>query len=128
MTYVDTNVLVGFWNVNDSQHTKARRLLPSVTLPIVIHEYVFIETINILIQRGTKEIADAFIEELGINKDIVFQASDFLLRTETSEVFLKENSRALSFTDTMLLVKSRTNNVLTFDKHLNTAITRAKKR
>lgn len=127
MTYVDTNVLVGFWNDKDNQHQKARRLLPKATLPLIVHEYVFIETINVLIQRGTKEIANAFIQELNINKDLVFQASDFLLRTEASDAFLQSSSRSLSFTDTMLLVKSKTHDVLTFDEPLAKAIAKAKK-
>ena len=124
-SFIDSSVLVGFFNEEDVLHQKALSLLESIEKPLLIHEYVALETTTLLMVRSGKPIADEFLRVLLGNADfkIVFSSeANFLL---TSEVFAK-NKTKLSFTDAALLELSSTYPVLTFDEALMRAIKKRK--
>jgi predicted nucleic acid-binding protein len=121
-TLMDSNVLVAFFNEDDSLHEKALKVTLAAPRPLIVHEYVVQETATILMLRAGKVLADAFILTVLGNADFSIlhsTAPTFLL---TIKNFIGSKTKQLSFTDSALLALSKQYSVLTFDDALNRAI------
>ncbi len=122
-TLIDSSVLVASRNDKDLLHARAIKNLRDAELPLVIHEYVLLETATVLINRASKATADIFIRAVLGNSafSILYSTEqDFLTVVET----FTSNRMKLSFTDTALLFLSGEYTVLTFDESLSRAIKR----
>jgi predicted nucleic acid-binding protein len=119
---IDSNVLVAFFHEDDSQHEKALKVTLAAPRPLIVHEYVVLETATILMLRAGKGIADTFIRTVLGNADFSLLHSTtptFLLAMKS---FIGHKTKQLSFVDAALLALSPAYSVLTFDEALNRAI------
>jgi predicted nucleic acid-binding protein len=121
-TLVDTNVLVAFYNETDALHEKAQKGLGLTEKPLFVHEYVAIESINVLMSRVSKAAADDLIDTFLNNADYELILSSENTFLTTSNEFTQGKSKQLSFVDSCLLTLSNEYEVLTFDDALNRAI------
>ncbi len=120
-SYIDSSVLVGFFNEKDSLHKKAQTVMQAANKPLLIHEYIALETASVLLVRAGKVTADAFLKQVLNNTNFNYVISDEVSFLEAAELFMRNKSK-LSFIDIKLLVLSRTNEVITFDDALARAI------
>jgi predicted nucleic acid-binding protein len=121
-TLVDSSVLVALYNEEDSQHEKAKKAFSTTQRPLVVHEYVAIECINIALKRTEKAEADIFLDILLHNSDYeILYAQDSGFLSAVAE-FKKNKTKQLSFVDTALLSLADGYDILTFDETLNRAI------
>ena len=121
-TIVDSSILVAFFNEKDPSHDRALKVMLAAPRPLIIHEYVFLETATVLMLRADKETADAFILNALTNADVrMLHGSEplFLLAIKN---FMGNKTKQLSFADSALLALSSQYKVLTFDDALNRAI------
>lgn len=121
-TLIDSNVLVAFFHEDDSLHEKALKATFATPRPLIIHEYVMLETATILMLRAGKALADTFIRTVLGNADFSILHSTtptFLLAIKS---FMGSKTKQLSFADAALLALSPAYSVLTFDDALNRAI------
>lgn len=119
---LDTSVWVAFLNTEDSQHTKAQKLMDEMTDQVLVPEYVLVETASVLKNYRRHAEAIEFVK-MTLADAATFISSDSLVY-ETGELFCSRND-GLSFIDTALLVLSETYRVITFDKRLQKEINRA---
>ena len=121
-TLIDSNVLIAFFHEDDALHEKAVKLMLAAPRPLIVHEYVVLETATILMLRAGKSLADAFIRTVLGNADFSMLHSTtptFLLGIKN---FIGSKTKQLSFADAALLALSPAYSVLTFDEALNRAI------
>lgn len=122
MTILDSNIWISFFYDPDSQHERARQLMKEVAKPIVIPEYVFTEVSTVLAQLGDKRLANAFIDSITDNGDVIilpFENNEF---DRTIKLFRAYGKKNLSFVDMSLVFLAQTFQVLTFDRKLEKAI------
>ena len=120
-TVVDSSVLVAGLHREDALHVHGKTALEESEKPILVPEYIAIETATTLIRVAGKPIADIFVRSLFDNKDILVLPSSLEQFAEAVETFLSSNGK-LSFIDCSLLALSRSHEVVTFDKVLAKAI------
>lgn len=120
-TLVDTSVLVAALHTSDSLHEKAITALAEVEKPLLIHEYVALETATVLMIRAGKPKADAFLASVLAYEDFELLYSSETLFSATATAFMAKNHK-LSFADSALVSLSGTYEVLTFDKALIRAL------
>jgi len=122
MTILDSNVWIGFLYKDDALHKKAEKIFQLCEKPIVIPEYIAIETSSVLSQKAGKRIADGFLELIMQSKDVeaLFAEDQFFI--EVIEFFKHGKEKRLSFIDVALLYLSRSYQIITFDKNLEKAL------
>jgi predicted nucleic acid-binding protein len=118
MLILDANVWIGLFNVEDSQHKKAKNIFAEINGEILIPEYILVEVLNVLTEKASKKHADKFLSMVvaGDEIEIGFSSKDFLFRV--IQQFLMHEGKKLSFIDQSLLYLSQFHKVITFDKHL----------
>ena len=126
MDLFDTNVWVAIANEDDSLHGKALKAFARATRPIILPEYVLVETGNILTYRAGKPFADRFLDEAVNNSDIELLYAGKETVLHAIRFFQAFPHPGLSFVDTFLLYLSTAHNVITFDKQLDKLIRRSK--
>lgn len=122
---VDSSVLVAALHHEDALHDRGVRALESAAAPVIVSEYVAVETIGVLTARKHKPSAAVLIRALAEGGSLLFRPSTPLLFGETARYFLTTTKR-LSFIDCSLIVLSRDFDILTFDKALAKAIRKEK--
>jgi len=116
-TLIDSSVLVASRNEGDSLHSRAIKAMSLADKPLVVHEYVLLETATALQMRASKLIANIFVKAMFENsafKILFSNESDFI---KTTSIFLGNRTK-LSFVDAALLALSDKYSVLTFDEAL----------
>ncbi len=130
MILLDTNVFVGAIAQDDGLHEKAENALASVTEPILLHEYVYIETLSVLATRhGMDEVAKflSLVTEQISRGGIEFALSDPEQLRRMTMLFIEQSKGVLSFTDVAILYLSQYYEAMTFDKDLARSIEKQKK-
>ncbi len=122
MVIIDSSVWVAFFNKNDSQHDKAKKIFNGLKLKVILPEYVFIEVSTILLMKAGKKIAEKFIEIAQDNSDVEIYLSNGDLFLDTVRLFKNSAQKKLSFVDISLLFLSESYKIITFDKNLQKAI------
>lgn len=125
MIIFDSNIWIAFFNISDSQHKKAEKILENISGKIFITEYVILEVSSVLLFKVNKGVANKFIEIVLNNKDIEILFSDKDFFQGTLGCFQNEKTGKLSFIDVSFLYLSNFYNVFTFDKKLEEAIRKA---
>ncbi|MDB5237602.1 MAG: hypothetical protein JWL88_704 [Parcubacteria group bacterium] len=120
-TLVDSSVLVASRNNKDSLFNQAIEALRSAEKPLILHEYVVLETATVLMTRAGKPLADTFVNNVLGNADFQLLRSSEADFISTIEAFTQTRTK-LSFTDVALLTLSSQYTILTFDKALERAI------
>ncbi len=120
-TLVDSSVLVAAKNKNDTLHDRAVEALAKAELPLIVHEYVVLETATVLLNRASKDVAETFIQQVLKNASFSLLFSSQLSFLAAASSFIKSTSK-LAFTDATLLALSDIHTVLTFDETLAKAI------
>ncbi|MEK7084773.1 MAG: PIN domain-containing protein [Patescibacteria group bacterium] len=124
MIILDTNIWVAYAYQQDSQHAKANQLMQNIPTPIVLPEYVLMETCTVLTARAGKSTTDIFLDRTLNNQDItLLYAHDDFFRNVLTQ-FQTSIIHHLSFIDISLLFLSQTYTVHTFDQDLARAIKR----
>lgn len=126
MDLFDTNVWVAIANEEDSLHDKAMRAFARAKRPILLPEYVLVETGNILTYRAGKPFADKFLDEAIHNADIELLFAGKETALHAIRFFQSAPHPGLSFVDTFLLYLSKGYDVITFDKQLDKLIRKCK--
>lgn len=119
---VDSSVLVALFNEKDSLHDKALKIILTAPRPLVVHEYIFLESATVLMSRADKQIADSFIMNILTNADIKILHSSESIFLLTIKHFMENKTKQLSFIDAALLALSKEYTILSFDDALNKAI------
>ena len=121
-TVVDSSVLIAAINASDSQHKRGEAEIRSAAKPIIVPEYVVVETCAVLVKKAGKHLADDFVREMGRNRDfrLQFSTSDFFILA--AQTFLSIPTKKLSFVDCALIGLSKEYVILTFDRSLEKAI------
>lgn len=120
-TLVDSSVLVASKNQKDALHTRAVTALKNAELPLIVHEYVLLETATVLMIRANKTTADEFVRQMLGNAAFSILFSSQIPFFAAAKTFVTERGK-LSFTDAALLSLSGLYPVLTFDDALTKAI------
>ncbi len=124
--FIDSSVLIAFFKEDDSLHERAFQVIRDGAKPVLVHEYVALETATVLMVKAGKEVADEFMKVLLTNADfkpVFSNETHFFL---TAHKFIA-NKTQLSFTDAALLELSAAFPVITFDKALQKAMDKHKK-
>lgn len=125
MILLDTNVWTGYIYTDDSLHAKSVECIENaVDTPLVLFEYVAIETITVLAHRSGKRDADRFIDYAQNTDGIEVLSSSEELLGEVMAFYSGHAQRNLSFTDYALLYLSHHATIATFDVKLRNAIKR----
>ncbi len=122
MVIIDSSVWVAFFNENDSQHNKAKKVFNELKTKVILPEYIFMEVATILLIKAGKKIAVKFMEISQDNFDIEIYLSDEELFLNTAKLFKNSQKSKLSFVDVSLLFLSASCKIITFDKNLQKAI------
>ena len=120
-TIADSSVLVSAFNIEDSQHKKGLQDLSDSSKPILVSEYVAIETTGVLSLRSSRHIAMEFIKVLLERRDLqlIRTSQDFFYLVSA---YFVQAKLQLSFVDCSLVLLSRDFDILTFDRTLEKAI------
>ena len=118
---VDSSVLVAAFHVKDSLHEMGAAVVADAQKPVLVPEYVAIETAGVLALRAHDKVAKEFIQVLleGGDLQVLRLPHDHFYSTAA---YFSETKSRLSFVDCSLAVLSRDFDVLTFDKTLTKAI------
>jgi predicted nucleic acid-binding protein len=121
----DSNVWIGFLNINDTCYKRASRIFEDVDLTTVcITEYILLEILTVLKQKTSYKKSNEFIEL--INKfNIEVITSQYFFK-ETLEIFEEFKENKLSFVDISLLYLSHKYEIITFDRELQKYIDKIK--
>lgn len=124
MTILDSSVWIARFDRNDSQYTRAVSLMKELegSVTLTVPEYVIIEVCTVLTQKCGRSAAVEFLAMLDETQDVQVLLSDGDFFEGTKQVFKRQSSHALSFTDTALLYLSRRYHVVTFDRALQKAL------
>jgi len=117
----DSSVLVAAFHVKDSLHEQGVAALADTQKPVLVPDYVAIETAGVLALRAHDEIAKEFIRILLEGGDLQLLRLPYDHFYNTAAYF-SETKLRLSFVDCSLVVLSRDCDILTFDKVLAKAI------
>lgn len=122
MIVLDSNVWIAFFNPDDSNHQKARKVFSTVQENIGIPEYVLLEVATILAQKIGKDIANQFMQMAMANEDaeILFSSKEFL--ESVADFYVSQKNEKLSFVDYSLLYISSQTKIITFDRILEKEI------
>lgn len=126
-TVFDTNVWVATMNSADSLHEQAVQELERVARPVILPEYVLVETCSVLALRAGKNVADKFVHYALDNAEIELMYSSEAMTRKSAAFFLSHPHRGLSFVDVFLLLLSQSYDVITYDKQLQKSINRTQK-
>jgi predicted nucleic acid-binding protein len=118
MKLIDSSVLIAFFRKNDSCHNQALDLFFKFDRFLVL-DYVLAETLTVLKQKSGQSVTAACNDFIQNSDCFVWEkiTSDYFLDTVE---FVTSTNNKLSFVDTLLLLKSKRENleILTFDKEL----------
>ena len=114
---IDSSVFIAALHETDSQHQRGLTLLKRAPRPIIVPEYIALETATMLMIRKQKRSADQFVEEVLRGGEFTLLLSSLSLFDAAAKLFLA-SSKKLSFVDCALIALSREYTVLTFDKAL----------
>jgi predicted nucleic acid-binding protein len=124
---LDSNVWIGYFNVDDAHHKASVKLVDSIALEqIYIPEYVLIESISVLKLRASQKQSFLCLDFFMHTPNIHIMPS-VLVFSKTISLFQTLHESDLSFVDASLLVLSAEYNVQTFDKKLASAIKKRQK-
>ena len=118
MTILDSDVWIAYFNTNDSQHLKARKVFEKISDKIILTEYNILEISSVLLLRASKAVADSFLDIVLNNADIAVLASNEHFFNRVIKRFLEFKKSSLSFVDVSLVVLSKEYEVVTFDEKL----------
>lgn len=119
---IDSNFVIALYNPVDNLHRKAKQIserLKSMRYKMYISEYIFLEIVTVLSQRGGREIAIQAGKDLLREKDFVFIQINEELHKITWQIFQEIKKKDISFVDCSILAAMRFFNIkklLTFDK------------
>lgn len=117
----DSSVWVAYFYDKDSQHTRAVQVLKEESLPILVPEYILLETVTILRQKK-EELALQKFMLAAMRDDVYLRAGN--LGIEVARLYATSEYKKLSFVDVSLVLLSKENQVITFDRALQTAISK----
>ena len=123
----DSSVLVAAFHVKDSLHENGVSAVANAQKPILVPEYVAIETAGVLALRAHDKIAKEFIR-------VLLEAGDMQLLRPPNDHFynaaayFSSTKLRLSFVDCSLVVLSRDFDTITFDKVLAKTIRQEKRK
>ena len=121
MIIVDTSVWVSFFISNDSNNHRAKKIiLNKKSDELIITDYIYTESLNVLRAKFTEESYKNFAEFLN-ELEISLSFTDHVLVRLATEYFFQ--FKKLSFTDCLVLASAKINDyeVATFDKDLQKA-------
>ncbi|MSU74983.1 MAG: PIN domain-containing protein [Candidatus Magasanikbacteria bacterium] len=122
MIILDSSVWVAYMNELDNQHAAAAKVMTEVILPVVVPEYIMVETCTVLTAKANKELAVFFLNFISDNNNCDILFSNEVWARRVINFFKTEAPATLSFPDTALLYLARDYTVITFDKQLARAI------
>jgi len=123
----DSSVLVAAFHVKDSLHENGVSAVANAQKPILVPEYVAIETAGVLALRAHDKIAKEFIR-------VLLEAGDMQLLRPHSDHFynaaayFSATKLRLSLVDCSFVVLSRDFDTITFDKVLAKTIRQEKRK
>lgn len=125
MKIFDSNFWIAFFDIADSQHEKAEKIMREEPF-LIITEYCVVETASILAKKAGMGASSSFLEFIEGNADIsiLYSSQDFF--KDSSTLFRSLGGKKFSFVDVSLLHLSRTYEIITFDKMLKKEIQKLK--
>lgn len=128
MTFVDTSHLIALLNPRDSLHSRSMRWSAVVSEPLVLTEYVVLETVNYFSRPQHRAQAQAFVRF--VRSDASYEVVPITRQLFESGLALHaaRNDKAWSLTDCISFEVMRERGIrdaLTFDEHFDQAGFRA---
>lgn len=127
MNAIDSSVLIGLININDTHHQRALEMLTGTdSESVLLFDYVYIETMNVFKKRFSMESCEEFMSFLKFWK-IEIAMKEFEEIKIANRIFVQKNN--LSFEDCLLIAgaMSRNAELITFDEELKDAWNKLKK-
>lgn len=120
----DSNVWIGYFNVEDTTHSQAVACFSKYSVrTVVLTEYVLLEVATVLKQKIGHAATNKIIAVLLQTENIqLLPSADYFSPTLT--MFLGHKDKHLSFVDMSLVVLASDFEVITFDKKLASALKR----
>lgn len=123
LVFIDTNVLVSFYNRRDSLHKKALKVfksLSSIKAKLIISNYVLLEVYTILSQKAGKKNAIEFGKLVRKEKPFFIKWVEEKDDEKIWEVFQKVKDKNVSYVDSSVvaIVVSGDYGLCTFDQKL----------
>ncbi|MFO7769683.1 MAG: PIN domain-containing protein [bacterium] len=124
MIVLDSSFLIAYHNISDVHHPEAARIMAQLASgrwgrPLLL-EYVFLETVTVLLLRRGREKASEVAGQLLAAGDADFvPSSDLFL--EVVKTFCTQESGRLSFVDCAIITAARergADHLATFDRDL----------
>ena len=115
----DSNVWIAYFNISDSQHSKAEDILNQEFSKVFMPEYVVLEVASVLQIKAGQKTANTFLKKVEKSDQVEILFSDKNSFTQTKKVFIKQKKMQLSFVDCFLLCLSKEFKIISFDKALN---------
>lgn len=118
--FIDTNFLCALYNNTDSLHLKAKLLVSTLkNTPLVISNFILLETYTILSQRSSKERALQFGKHVANNNPYDIFWIDKKLEKEVWKIFASIKDKNFSYVDASILAvlqKEKIHHLLSFDQ------------
>jgi predicted nucleic acid-binding protein len=121
---LDSSALVSAFHTGDAHHAKARAIVDDIARgaweQVLLHEYVFLETVTVLAVRQSFQLAVGVGESLLASREVEFVASSEAFDA-VWQTFRGQRRGKLSFADSALIALAKTRgatHIATFDKDL----------
>lgn len=120
----DSNVWIGYFNVNDTTHKRAVAAFEKYDgQTIILTEYILLELATVLKQQIGPVATNRIISVL-LQTDTIEVLESTAYFQETLQQFLTTKEKHLSFVDTSLVTLANDFIIITFDKKLAAALKR----
>lgn len=118
--FIDSSVLCAYANGIDVHHSKAAEIIKRILMKeygsAIITDYIFDETMTVIMRRTNKKMACDFGRVI-LNSDILMVRIDYIIFQEAWNLFQKNNN--FSFTDCTISAFMnifKINTIATFDQ------------
>lgn len=128
LIFLDTSLLVAYYNADDTNHTKARELIRDIEgkrVVFLISDYIFDEILTVLLVRAGKEMAikvcNAILRDTELGNIRLIHINEEVF-TKAAMIFVQFVDKKWSFTDctSYVLMKSKgITKCASFDEHFS---------
>ncbi len=118
--FIDTGAWYAFIDKNDPDHIPAKKFYKDNTTPFITSNFIFDETITLLMRRLGFDIALKFGENIKKSSFVNIISVTNIDEDSAWQIFLKYKNSGFSYTDCTsfaLMHRLRINTAFTFDKH-----------
>ncbi len=121
--FVDTGAWYAFIDKKDPDHIHARKFYSNNTVPFITTNFIFDETVTLLMSRMGWRIAGKFGEKLKSSSFVSLASITYADEERAWQIFMKYKDAGFSYTDCTsfaLMERLKIDTAFTFDEHFKT--------